>query len=383
MNNINKYIVITGLFPTEKNFRAPYILDQVRAITKNGNLRVIVFKPKKWFEKEVDYEFEGVKIYRFNTFNLPSYVFPNLFSKLSELSLFLKFKKLGIDTNTIKYAHAHGTSYGYLVNAIKSKNPKTQTILQHHGFDVLNLTLGVLSKFKWYNKYIEKYGIKICNKIDIHVGVSKKTLEYLKSFKNIIINREYVLYNGVDLSKFYAVKNIKENDVFVIGCVANFWPLKDQITLLKAINEVVKKGVTKLKVIFIGSGETLADCKKFVHSNYLEEIVEFRKEVLHCQLNDFYNELDLFVLPSYHEAFGCVYTEAYACGVPFIGVHEQGISELIPDSEKNKWLIGKSDVDQLSKLIIDYITNMPNQTLAIDINIDNLVDKFLCEISIL
>lgn len=378
----DKYIVITGLFPSKETFRGPFILDQVKAINKKGNFEVIVFKPKKWYKKDDDYEYDGIKVYRFNIYNLPSYILPGLFSKLSILSLFSKFRKLDIDIDTIKFAHTHGTSNGYLVNAIKLKNPKVKTILQHHGFDVLSLTLGVFSKFKWYNSFIEKYGVKICNKIDLHVGVSKKTLEYLKSYRNIKLKKEYVLYNGVDLSKFHKINNVqnKEKDVFVIGCVANFWPLKDQITLIKAIETNVINGINDIKVVFIGSGETLDMCKEYVILNKLERFIEFKNEIKHHQLVAFYNTLDLFVLPSYDEAFGCVYTEAYACGVPFIAVQDQGISELIPLDEKDNWLIEKSNVDQLAYLINKYRINKPNQNLNIDINIDNLVHKFLCKI---
>ena len=78
---------------------------------------------------------------------------------------------------------------------------------------------------------------------------------------------------------------------------------------------------------------------------------------MHRELNDFYNSLDLFVLPSYWEAFGCVYTEAYACGVPFIAVKGQGISELIPEKDVDKWLIDKGDFVSLSDKIENYIEN--------------------------
>jgi len=376
------YIIITSLFPTNKSFRGPFILDQVKAIKKKGNLQVVVFKPKKWYEKEGDYEFDGIKVYRFNIYNLPSYILPGFFSKLSVLSLFTNFKRLGIGLDTIKYAHTHGTSDGYLVNAIKLKNPKVKTILQHHGFDVLNLTLGIFSKFNWYNKYIERYGVKICNKIDLHVAVSKKTLEYLKSYKKIVIKKEYVLYNGVDLTKFYKIRKIQEKnkDSFIIGCIANFWPLKDQITLIKAVEKNVLNGVKNIKVVFIGTGETLEMCKKYVVLNKLERFIEFKNEIMHHKLINFYNTLDIFVLPSYHEAFGCVYAEAYVCGVPFIGVQEQGISELIPLDERNNWLIEKSNVKQLAKLILEYQIKRPTQSLSIDLNIDNLINEFLCSI---
>ena len=39
--------------------------------------------------------------------------------------------------------------------------------------------------------------------------------------------------------------------------MANFWELKDQITLLKAVNILNVKGIKNLHLKFVGSGKTL------------------------------------------------------------------------------------------------------------------------------
>ena len=52
----------------------------------------------------------------------------------------------------------------------------------------------------------------------------------------------------------------------------------------------------------------------------LEKHFDFKEELKHTDLNIFYNQLDLFVLPSFNEALGCVYLESWATNTPFIGV---------------------------------------------------------------
>ena len=73
---------------------------------------------------------------------------------------------------------------------------------------------------------------------------------------------------------------------------------------------------------------------------------------IYDKLNNFYNSIDLFVLPSYHEALGCVYLESWATNTPFIGIEGQGISELIPDHEKGNLLAIKQSVDSLKEKIL-------------------------------
>ena len=75
-------------------------------------------------------------------------------------------------------------------------------------------------------------------------------------------------------------------------------------------------------------------CKKYVNDNNLSEFILFEKELEHHKLNKFYNEIDLFVLPSYYEALGCVYLESWATNTPFIAVKNQGVSEIIPEDLK-------------------------------------------------
>lgn len=274
-------------------------------------------------------------------------------------------------------AHAHVTGLGIFANAIKRRNPRSKTVLQHHGFDVLSLKSGRMRNFSLHRSWVKNYGIRICNKIDLHVGVSQKTLDYLQSYPKIRLQNTYVLYNGVDKSKFYPKSEKKSgNKFFKIGCIGNFWAIKDQITLLKAIQILVNQGTEEVRVLLVGTGITLERCKKYAEEQGLMPYIKFIPEIPHNDLVNFYNDLDLFVLPSYYEAFGCVYTEAYACGVPFIAVENQGISELIDEEEQNFWLFPRGDYKKLSGLIHQQILHRSIQTLVHSIDINYLISAF-------
>ena len=197
------YLTITPFFPNAADFRGPFIYDQVKAIKETGQYNIVVLKPKPWYSFDKDYEFEGIKIYRFTTFDLPSNILPGLFDFLSILSLKNKLKTIGIKNEAIEVVHAHVTGLGIYPVALKKNNPNIKSILQHHGFDVLSLENGKLYNQLWHRNWVRNYGINICNAIDLHVGVSKKTLSFLKNENNLKIRDSYVLYNGVDTAKFY------------------------------------------------------------------------------------------------------------------------------------------------------------------------------------
>ena len=169
---------------------------------------------------------------------------------------------------------------------------------------------------------------------------------------------------------------MKKNEVFTIGCVANFWEIKDQITLIKAVEVLTKKGIRVL-LRLIGSGPTLESCKSYVLKNNLVDSIVFEKEIKNEKLNQFFNEIDLFVLPSYYEALGCVYLESWATNTPFIAIKEQGISEIIPKKYKEIMLASKSNVIELSSKISYFIENKVDIKFDVSYDIKNTISIFL------
>ena len=125
--------------------------------------------------------------------------------------------------------------------------------------------------------------------MDLNIGVSRKTLDYVRSYCGVNLKREYVLYNGVDTAKFYPPERKVRNERFTIGCIANFWPLKDQMTLIKAVERIIDSGNHSIMVRFIGTGQTRQDCEDYIAEKGLSEYFIFENEVMHDQLLAFYH----------------------------------------------------------------------------------------------
>ena len=375
------YVILTPFFPSATTFAGPFILDQAVAIQKTGLYDVIVIRLSA-YGPDKSYTYEGIVVHHLCILDLPSFLLPGVFNRYNVKKVILKLKQLTNNKlESIRYVHGHvGYPSGVLAVSIAQK-AGGMSIVQHHGLDVMGYTNGRLHKGllrRMHNNWIRRRHLPWLNKAGWNVGVSQKTLRALHNVKGYCNKNEYVLYNGVDFQKFYPIPGLRDPERFTIGCIANFWPIKDQITLIKAVAKVVADpAYHNLILKFVGSGATLQSCQEYVSGHHLERHIIFLPTAQHIALCRFYNTLDLFVLPSYYEAFGCVYTEAYCCGVPFIAVSGQGISEIIAPENRSLQLISKSDVTQLAELIKYYYQHrdiLPE--LLIDCDINHLVADF-------
>ena len=379
------YIQITPFFPSEESFFGPYIYDQVKALKEVSDYEVIVIKLSISGGDE-DYDYQGIRVHQVKLWDLPSNFLPGLTIQRNFQKIYKKIAKLTSGQfDKIEYIHGHVT-YPCGVYAVKlAEKVGAASLVQHHGLDVLSYSNGRLlfgGLRRLNKKWINKIHVPYLNKASWNLGVSKKTLDALHKVPSFIGHKEYVLYNGVNKEKFYPMKGLKDSACFVIGCIGNFWELKDQITLIKAVEALLKKDIEiKIKVIFVGEGVTKQECLSYTLENNIQEYFEFRGTMDHTELNAFYNSLNLFILPSFYEALGCVYLEAFSCGVPFVGVKGQGIEELVNPEQQEYYLIEQGDFAGLSDLIQIHLQQKTKQLLKRDIDINLLVAEFLNEIS--
>ena len=376
---MNSYIVITPFFPSFESFRGSYLLDQAKAIQSNSNYKLLVIILSPFLEKsQGDYIIEGVHCKTFRVIDFPSFIFPSFFDKinLKRFSKFLKKNKIKVCSESIIHGHINYPSLNFL--DFFSRKFSCKTILQHHGLDILQNNTGITIPFiKWIqNKLILKRFNRLSEHITTHIAVSSVVKSNLIKINTRLENKIYVCVNGVDTTKFYVNPSKTMNDTkFVIGCVANFWELKDQMTLLKAVDVLKTKGIKNLHLKFVGSGKTLNRCVDYARKNNID--CEFINELKHTDLLTFYNQLNLFVMPSKYEAFGCVYLEALACGVPFIGVKNQGVEDVVKNELKKYQLVEAGSYDDLSKLIYYFYSN--ELTIRFDkaYTIENTIKKML------
>lgn len=398
MSNKKYYICVTPFFPTLNSWRGAYVLDQVKAIMRSSDYEVTVFMGGT--KKDSDYEIDGIKVYRYKTRELPSNVLNGIFNGYNARSFVEKVLQVGINPQDVAFVHCHVSMRAACGIELKKLNPNIKVLLQHHDLDPFNLRSGKLLRNNRFNiRYRAKKAIELYNEVDLHICISEACRDSLLAFPNARVNEvfgdylriisnakglpqikakvTYVLYNGVDTKLFYSDKNANQEKIgsFRIGCIANFQELKGHMTLIKAFEELHRKGYSDIVLSMLGTGETRKMCEDYLVKHNLMQYVEWPKEVTHDKLPEYYHSLDLFVLPSYFEGFGCVFTEAYACGVPFMGCVNQGYSEYVYD--KDMWLIQPHDYIRLAELIETQYLKDNVQKLNKPLDIDILVNDYL------
>ena len=392
------YIVVTPFFPSPESWRGAYCLDFVKALMREGTFDVRVFVPGGG----PDYDLDGVHVTRFPTRQLPSNAFPFLFTRSNARSFVASVERTGIDWRDVAVCHGHTANFAIYPLAAKAKNPACRALLHHHDPQSFGLNLGRLRHNALYTAFLFRQLRRLHEQIDCHVFVSEMSRRSFLAAPNTAgtlyadyarqmrgprlfrcrpakIRESVVLHNGVDTRIFHPLAvggrtSPLPSERFVIGCIANFIDWKDQATLIRAAarvrDEKLLDGAAP-RLVFVGTGPTRAACERLADG--LGVAAEFRDEVRHERLPAFYQAIDLFVLPSYWEGFGCVFTEAHACGVPYLCCTGQGISELTPP----EWMVAPGDDAALARKIAWVRRERPQQMLLGEWRIDPLVSAFV------
>jgi glycosyltransferase involved in cell wall biosynthesis len=177
--------------------------------------------------------------------------------------------------------------------------------------------------------------------------------ESLRGYAAMLADRDdhiELVWNGVWPPE--TVRRVPDPDAAAVEfiTVANLQEGKGVELLLSALAALEGEANRNWRLRIIGGGpwhERLVD--QALRDNIADKVIFMGR----MQNHEVFSELaksDVFVLPSYREAFGVAYLEAMASGLATIGVRGQGPSQFIIDG-KNGYLTEPRDLDSLTKLL--------------------------------
>lgn len=172
---------------------------------------------------------------------------------------------------------------------------------------------------------LEKLCYKKFNCLISNTDFVKERLIY---FYNINKERVERVYIGAPIKKVEN-KN-KLTKPYVISFIGGNFQRKGLIPLVQAVKSLCNEGIDT-KLIVAGRDKNEKEIKSFIHKLGCGDVVHFYGYIPPQNIPSFLMSSHTFAMPSYVEAFGLVYLEAMACGVPVIGTINGGTKEFIKD----------------------------------------------------
>ena len=233
-------------------------------------------------------------------------------------------------------------------SAVLSKIKNKPLVITYHNDIIGEGIVDYIARF--YNSTFLKLLLKRADKIIITQPSYLKSSDYLRDYQDKI----EVIPNGVDVDKFQPRKTFNDDyTIFFLSLLDEFHRYKGLDYLLKTL-QIVKKEIPNFKLVVGGKGVLVDYYKKMAASMGLVDNVEFTGFISDDEIVGYYNQANVFVLPStssLQEGFGIVALEALACQIPVITTDIVGVAEDLV-AVNGGLVVPPKDVVKLAEAII-------------------------------
>lgn len=227
--------------------------------------------------------------------------------------------------------------------------------------------------------FISMHGtdVFLINKMRIAQRLAKKAihsahnLHFVSEELRSIIQRRYGDTDGRDLVlpmvfglESFSRPTSESRETKRILFVGRLMEVKGVDILIKAFSKFSEHDSLSDYVLdIVGDGPELDSLQQLSHQEQIQEKVVFHGSKQRSEIAGFYENADLFILPSKtttlgeKEGLGLVVLEAMMSGVPVIGTDCGGIKETI-EHEKTGIIVPENDVDALHMAMVDLIQDI-------------------------
>jgi glycosyltransferase involved in cell wall biosynthesis len=229
-------------------------------------------------------------------------------------------------------------------------------IIDHHE-DIPTLKKLFPNDYSGFLKTFEK-----ADRIIVHSSRNKKELEEEK----LNIKKVSVVYLGQNFSTLNKPKVFNFNKPKLV-CVSHLYERRKNIdVLINALALIKKNGNDTFSLTITGDGNLKQEYMEIAESLGIKDIIDFTGSKSQNELGDILDEADIFVLPSYPEAFGVVFIEALAKGLPVITCEGNGGGEELKKLGYPAVLVKPGSSEKLSEAIIELSNDKDKMMLMSD-----------------
>lgn len=160
-----------------------------------------------------------------------------------------------------------------------------------------------------------------------------------------------VVFNGIDVDAIKCRQRNTVNKIFRIVQVSRLMhEKKGQHILIKALDQLIKKGYNQISLDLIGEGESYKYLVDLVKELNMDHYVNFLGAKDQSYIYKHLCEYDLFVQPSIFEGFGLTVTEAMVAKIPVLVSANQGPMEIIDNGRYGYYFKNQDFKDCAAKI---------------------------------
>jgi len=177
-----------------------------------------------------------------------------------------------------------------------------------------------------------------------------EALRVVGNTKGLYGIKNLVLRNAVDTSLFAPASFPHEDSVYTILAIGRLVPGKGYLILLEAFAELFHRIERPARLILIGDGLQRQALIRQAEDLGIRPYIELVDPMEQEKLVKYYQQADLFCLPSYSEGLPCVVVEAMACGKPVVATRVGGTAEVV--DEQSGILVAPGDASALCEALL-------------------------------
>ncbi len=356
--NNKKNILMICSWLDHKSGIGSFFIDQANQLSDNFNFTLINFKPiaiqfknLKLFPRlfKIENFFYNDKITILYFYYPEIRMFKRFFLKsaLEKYSLLILIKYFKRNTIKIDLIHAQSLFYASFWSYKLYKITKTPYLITEHN----QFTL----------KNINKKNVKL---LDIILKKSKKNLvvsnDLIRQFASNGFFYDFLNVGNSFDTNFFDFKSKSSTDYFNIITIGAYTPVKDQITLLKALKIIDSIDSKPINFKWLGydswGGDFEVEVKDLITSfNFKNIKIEVLKKASKDEIKIALQQSNLFVTTSLCETFGISALESLSVGTPVIATQSGGVNEFL--NETNGLIIPIKDFEKLAELILKMLNN--------------------------
>ncbi len=314
-----------------RNKKVVILSDQPKDRISGPNIVILNLFP--FLEKELDIKWKvcpGLNIFGFKT------VPPSIKSILSSL---ISFSKLLFDKDIreAEIINAHGISSWLPAIWLAKFLGKTSLITFHEIYEY--------TKLKWFFG-----GGKIARRV---WNYTTKNADYIIDVSGTQKNKNvFYIPNGINIGMFKPKQAKKREKTVLIVCRLS--PEKGIEYFVEA-SRIIRK---RLDAKFVAVVNSPVSARK--NNLYMDLLnnngIEIHRQIPPDEMQRFYGEADVLILPSLMEAFPLVIFEAMACGTPVVAADVGGVARAVKDNVVG-FLVPPKDSQAIAEKTIKILEN--------------------------